>query len=267
MTGAHPPRLVGVLHLAPLPGSPRAARSALEIATSAAEDARILDAVGFDAVIVENFGDAPFLQRVGAVTVAAMTSAALRVRDAAPRLELGVNVLRNDADAALSIAAVVGASFIRVNVHTGARVTDQGVIEGDAGSTLRSRRALGAEVVGIWADVDVKHSAPLGERPIGDEAADAVHRGMASAVLVTGAGTGRPVEEANLRAVRQAVEAPIYVASGAVPESLPELARLCDGVIVGTAICLDGRAGQRVDRARAEAFARAFRAAFGARST
>ena len=37
-----------------------------------------------------------------------------------------MNVLRNDAAAALSIAAVAGATFIRVNVHTGAVVADQG---------------------------------------------------------------------------------------------------------------------------------------------
>ena len=56
------------------------------------------------------------------------------------RASLGINVLRNDAESALAIAAVVSASCIRVNVHTGARVTDQGVIEGEAAATLRAAR-------------------------------------------------------------------------------------------------------------------------------
>ena len=84
--------------------------------------------------------------------------------EASPGIAIGINVLRNDARAALAIAAVVGAACIRVNVHTGARVTDQGLVEGRAAETLRLRRALGAESVAIWADVNVKHSAPLGPR-------------------------------------------------------------------------------------------------------
>ncbi len=261
MTTSPSAKLVGVLHLAALPGSPAAAASLDGVARAAAEDARILEETGFDAVIVENFGDTPFLPRVGAVTVSAMTVAALRVRDACPGLCLGINVLRNDAEAALAVAVAVGAGFIRVNVHVGARVTDQGVIQGDAGVTLRLRRALGS-TVDIWADVDVKHSAPLGARPIADEAADATLRGMASAILVTGEGTGRAVDEAKLAEVRRAVAVPVYVASGATAASLPGLARVSDGVIVGSALRRDGRAGGRVDAGRATAFARAFREAY-----
>lgn len=71
------PRLVGVVHLPALPGSPRAASSVAEIAKSAAADARALAAAGYDAIIVENFGDAPFFAtKVPAVTVSAMTACA-----------------------------------------------------------------------------------------------------------------------------------------------------------------------------------------------
>ncbi len=103
------PRLTGVLHLPPLPGSPRFAGDIGAIVRQAAAEARALQAAGFDAVMVENFGDAPFFPgRVDAVTVAAMTACALGVREAAPGLELGVNVLRNDAETALAIAACTG---------------------------------------------------------------------------------------------------------------------------------------------------------------
>jgi membrane complex biogenesis BtpA family protein len=253
--------LVGVLHLAALPGSPRAGEPADVIARAAAHDARLLGDAGYDAVIVENFGDAPFLPRALPVTVSAMTLAAMRVRDACPSLTLGVNVLRNDASAALAVAIVVGATFIRVNVHVGARVTDQGIIQGEAGETLRARRALGSSVE-VWADVDVKHSAPLGARPVADEAKDAASRGLASALLVTGEGTGRPADPAKLLAVRGAVSVPVYVASGATAASLPSLAAVSDGVIVGSALCHEGVAGGRVDKERATSFARAFREAY-----
>ena len=216
--------------------------------------------------IVENFGDAPFFPgRVPEVTVAAMTACAVAVREAVPGLPLGINVLRNDAEAALAIAVASGAACIRVNVLTGARVTDQGVIEGDAATLFRARRALGAESVEVWADVDVKHSAPLGARPVADEVGDLVSRALAGAVLVTGEGTGRAVDHTKLEEVQRAVHhrVPVLVASGATIGALPALARRCDGVIVGSALRADGVAGGPIDAKRAHEFARAFRSAFG----
>lgn len=260
------PRLVGVIHLPPLPGSPRARLAAAELAAGAARDARALAAAGFDAVIVENFGDAPFFKdHVPPVTIAAMTRCALAAREAAPGLALGVNVLRNDALAALSIAASVGAAAIRVNVLSGARVTDQGVIEGRAAELLRLRRELDAGAVAIWADVAVKHSAALAERDVVDETRDLVARALADAVLVTGSGTGEAVDPTRLRAVRAAAGGrPVLVASGATEAALPVLLDLSDGVIVGSALREGGRAGGPVDPRLAERFAAAFRAAASA---
>ena len=267
--------LVGVVHLPPLPGSPRAALTADAIARSAVADARALGEAGFDLVMLENFGDAPFFSgRVPPITVSAMTLSAAAVRDACPKMAIGINVLRNDADAALAIAAVVGASCIRVNVHIGARVTDQGLIEGRAAETLRRRRELGADRgdagrprVAIWADVDVKHSAALAARPLDQEAQDLALRAMADAVLVTGSGTGKAVDIAKLDAVKRAVGAdvPVLVASGATLATLDALASRCDGVIVGSALREGGAAGRPVDAKRAAEFAREFRVAFAAR--
>jgi membrane complex biogenesis BtpA family protein len=256
--------LVGVIHLPPLPGSPRSRLSAGECARAAATDARALADAGYDAVIVENFGDAPFFaSRVPPVTVAAMTASALAVRAAAPELALGVNVLRNDVEAALSIAVCTQASFVRVNVLTGARVTDQGIVEGDAATALRLRRALLAEGVAIWADVDVKHSAPLGAaRPLVQEVEDLTKRGLADVVLVTGEGTGKGVDVAGLAVVKAAAERPVLVASGATLATLPQLTASCDGVVVGSALRAGGVPGGPIDARLAAEFAAAFRAAF-----
>lgn len=261
------PRLVGVLHLPPLPGSPRARAAVATIARAAAQEARWLAEAGFEAVVVENFGDAPFFKdHVPPATVAAMTACALAVREACPQLPLGVNVLRNDGAAALAIAAVVGAACVRVNVLSGARVTDQGLVEGRAAELLRLRRELGCEQVEVWADVAVKHSAPLAPREVGEETKDLVQRALADAVLVTGSGTGEAVDPERLLRVRAAAGAtPVLVASGATLAALPALARLCHGVIVGSALRADGRAGGPVDADAARRFAAGFLAAFGPR--
>jgi len=257
-------RLVGVIHLPPLPGSPLSSLPVRAIVERAVEDARVLEGAGFHLALIENFGDTPFCRdRVPAITVAAMTACAEGVRAALPTLPLGINVLRNDADAALAIAAVVGAACIRVNVHTGARVTDQGVIQGDAAATLRTRRTLGAESVAIWADVDVKHSAPLAVRPIADEASDLVTRALVEAILVTGSGTGKSIDLAQIASVRSAIgTVPLYVASGARVEDLGALVGHCDGVIVGSALRANGIAGGPVDIAAATTFAKSFRTVF-----
>ncbi|MCC6527427.1 MAG: BtpA/SgcQ family protein [Polyangiaceae bacterium] len=253
------PRLVGVVHLAPLPGSPRAGASLAAVVDAAAADARALAEAGFDAVLVENYGDAPFYPgTVPAVTVSAMTACALAVRQAAPRLALGLNVLRNDAEAALALALAAGGAFVRINVHSGARVTDQGLVEGRAHETLRARRALGLEHVALFCDVDVKHSA--GFRPLLDEARELAERSLADALLVTGKATGSAVAPSELEEVARAVDRPVYVASGATPENLGRYAT-AHGIIVGSCLRRSGHAGDPVDFDAARRFAEAFRRA------
>ena len=178
---------------------------------------------------------------------------------AAPAVALGINVLRNDAEAALAVAVAASAEMIRVNVHTGARVTDQGLIEGRAHLTLRLRHALGADRVALLCDVDVKHSAPLAARPLGEEAHDLAARGLADAVLVTGSGTGRGVDRRDLEEVLAAVQAPVLVASGVTVETLATV-REAHGVVVGSCLRAGGRAGSPVDADIARRFADAFRA-------
>ncbi len=261
-----PARLVGVIHLPPLPASPRSALPISAIAETVRADARALRDAGFDAVIVENFGDAPFEKgSTLAVTVAAMTRLAFEVTREAPSLALGINVLRNDAEAALGIALATSAAFVRINVHVGARLTDQGVIEGRAAHTLRARRAMGAEHVAIWADVDVKHSAPLAPYPLAQEVEDVTKRGLADAVLVTGDGTGKPVDTDKIRRVSAAASAtgkPVYIASGASIGAIPSLLEAgAFGVIVGSVLRADARAGGPIDPAAALRFAEAWRAA------
>jgi len=252
------PQLIGVIHLRPLPGSPGYEGDLSQIASSAARDAHALADAGFEAVVVENYGDAPFVPgTVDPITVSSMTRCALAVRVAAPMLSLGINILRNDAAAALAVAAATSASFIRINVHVGARLTDQGVVQGMAHETLRARRALGLENVKLLCDVDVKHSAPLAPRPLAEEAHDLALRGHADAVLVTGSGTGRGVALPDLDVVLRAVDVPVLVASGVTESTLPSLRR-AHGVIVGSCLRPGGQAGLPIDPALAKSFADAF---------
>ncbi len=246
--------LIGVVHLAPLPGSPRYAGSMARVIERALADAEKLARGGLDALIVENFGDAPFYPSwVPRETVAALASAAAAVARAVS-IPVGVNALRNDGAAAVACAVAAGASFVRVNVLTGAAVGDQGILEGCAHEVARLRADLRAPGLAVLADVSVKHAASLAARPIGQEAKDAVERGLADAVILSGPRTGEPADLARIADVRRAVAAPILVGSGVRADSVAGVLKLCDGVIVGTALETGGRSGAPVDSARVKAF-------------
>jgi membrane complex biogenesis BtpA family protein len=254
--------VVGMVHLEPLPGAPRFDGDRERIRERALADARALAAGGVDGVLVENFGDAPFSpESVPAHVVASMTDVVGRVVESVAR-PVGVNVLRNDAEAALSVAAATGASFVRVNVHAGARVTDQGVIEGRAHETVRLRSRLDTEVK-IVADVDVKHSAPLGQpRSLDESIDDVVTRGLADAVVVSGSGTGHAVGTDRLERAAAACarhDVPLVVGSGVTPETVADCLEHADCVVVGTALKLEGETTNPVDEARVRALVDAAR--------
>ena len=251
--------LIGVVHLKPLPGAPRWGgnlKSALDFAVA---DAQAYEKGGAQAVFIENFGDVPFTKsHVGPETIAAMTAAGCAIR-ASISLPIGFNVLRNDARAALALCTACGGDFIRVNVHTGAMLTDQGLIEGDAYNTLRYRNRIrpGAQ---IFADVHVKHAVPLGDWTLEDSAHDTVERGLADALIVSGVGTGQAADIEDVERVRRACpKTKLLLGSGVTVANVQEYLRFADGVIVGSSLKRDGRLSNPVDARRVAALVKAMR--------
>lgn len=246
-----------MIHLLPLPGSPRA-RTVGEIRAAALADARTLARGGVDALLIENYGDAPFTGGTVEPQVLAVMSVIASEARVAAALPIGINVLRNDAHSAVAVALASGASFIRVNVHVGAAETDQGHLDGRAHETLRYRKAMGADVA-IFADVFVKHARPAAGADLAHEARDTAYRGLADALLVTGSETGAAPDPERLRAVKRAVpDRPVLVASGMTAETLSDYPE-ADGYIIGSALEQGGRAGNRVELKRVQAVVRALK--------
>jgi membrane complex biogenesis BtpA family protein len=243
--------LIGMIHLAPLPGSPGYGGELPGVRDAALRDAEALVEGGVDGIMMENFGDVPFFpSRVPTSVVAHMTAIACEVKRRFEKTPLGINVLRNDGLSALSIAHACGAEFVRVNVLCGARVADQGLLQGIAHELLRERSAVGAITVKILADVDVKHSAPLAARELVDEVDDTIKRGGADGVIVSGAGTGKKTEPAKVEAVKEFAGAvPVFVGSGITVETVAKYAA-ADGFIVGTAFKRDGNPANPVELPR-----------------
>ena len=249
-----------MIHLPPLPGSPRSGPTPQALLDRALHDADALAEGGAAGCIIENLGDAPFAPDAAEPHVVAhLAVLAHGVRQRfGDRLRVGINVLRNGALEALGVASAVGADFIRVNVLAGAMVTDQGVIQGQARRVMLYRRRLELDCA-VAADVMVKHASPLGQLEIEQAARDAFLRAGADVLIVTGAGTGFPADPARLRAVRQAVPtAPLWLGSGLTPANAALYRPHCDAAIVGTWLHRDGQLDLPLDVQRVRDVVEAF---------
>lgn len=240
--------LIGVLHLLPLPGSPLYGGAMDPIRERMLTEAKTLRDNGVQGLILENFGDAPFFpESVPVETVAAMAALAQELRREVD-LPLGINVLRNDGEAAMAIATVTGASFIRVNVYMHASIGDQGLLQGRSYAIRRLKEHLKSEVL-IFADVAVKHASPLGTRRLEDEVHDLSERGLLDALIVSGACTGGACSPDDLQVVKAHSQLPVLIGSGVTVENASDYAA-ADGWIVGSCLKEAGLVANPVDPER-----------------
>jgi membrane complex biogenesis BtpA family protein len=253
--------IVAMVHLLPLPGTPRAAHSPREIAAHAVLEAKALAAAGFDAILLENMHDAPYLARaVGPEVVAAFARAACEVR-AAVSVPLGVQILAGANDAALAVALAADCAFIRAEGFVFAAVADEGLLaDASAGPLLRYRRALGAaaEKIAIFCDIKKKHTANAitSDTSLADHAHAAQFFG-ADGVIVTGNATGVATPISDLSAARKACALPVLAGSGATATSVREVLSVANAVIVGSDLKHGGVWSNPLDPVRIETFVRA----------
>ena len=242
--------VIGVVHLLPLPGSCRWNGDMDEVIERAEQEALALASGGADGIIVENFFDAPFAKdKADPAVVAALTRALLAIK-AVVDLPLGVNVLRNDALSALAVAVAVGAQFVRVNVLSGAMITDQGIIESNARELHLYRKLLSSEdTVKVFADVMVKHAYPMAPGcDLAQSAKDTVYRALADAIIVSGTSTGSSPAKSDIEMVKHAVPGvPVLIGSGASAENAAELLGVADGAIVASSLKRQGKLENCID--------------------
>ncbi len=254
-----PNPIIGVVHLLPLPSSPRWGGNLKAVIDRADQEATALAAGGVDSIIIENFFDAPFPKDcVDPAVVSAMTLIVERLKNLV-MLPIGINVLRNDARSAIAIATCTETDFVRVNVLNGVMATDQGIIEGQAHTLLRYRRELGSEVC-ILADVLVKHARPLGTPNLTIAVKDTIERGLADGVILSGWSTGSPPSLEDLELARDAAgNTPVFVGSGANVDNIEGLLQFADGAIVASSLKRQGKITEPIDPIRVGLFVAAAR--------
>ena len=241
--------IIGMLHLLPLPGSPNYSGDFNEILDRAKQDLDNLLEGGISTVNIENYGDVPFSKNPAKpITVSAFTKIVSKLESDFD-FDFGVQVMRNDALAGLSIAEITGASFIRVNVLSGDVVAEEGIIEGDARSVMDLKKLLNSKVK-VFADVLVKHAVPIGNQDLRLTAKATVERNLADGIIVTGDITGEEASVNDLKLLKEEIDKPILIGSGINKENANLFLEHCDGVIVGTSLKEAGMTNNPISKDR-----------------
>lgn len=254
--------LIGMVHVGALPGTPCASQSVMELVAQAVLEAKQIEQAGFDAIIVENMHDAPYVHgdELGPEIVAGMTMVVHAVRSAVS-IPVGVQILSGGNTRALAVAHSTRGAFIRCENFVFAHVADEGLLaKAEAGELLRYRRSIGAEDVKIFCDIKKKHASHAITADI--DIAEFAHAGEffgADGFIVTGLSTGKPTELDDVKAVRSATKLPVLVGSGVTPENAGTLSDHADALIVGSWIKADGFWKNAVDSDRAKLMVNALR--------
>lgn len=247
-----PKSLIGVVHVRALPGTPASTQSLERIVDCAAQESETLSSAGFDAIIVENMHDRPYLLReVGPEITASMTAATLAAKQVAS-CPVGVQILAGANRNALAVALAGGAEFIRAEGFVFSHIADEGMFsDADAGRLLRYRKQIGAEHVAIIADIKKKHSSHAITADVDlAETARAAEFFGADGVVVTGTSTGQPTGADDVRRTQAAVNIPVFVGSGITPQNLPDIWPHADAFIVGSYLKKNGSWDQPLDKDR-----------------
>lgn len=257
---SRPARLIGMVHAAALPGTPFASESVEQIEQQAVTEGKQIEEAGFDAIIVENMHDAPYVHgdRLGPEIVSAMTRLTLAVRNAVG-IPVGVQILSGGNRHAVAVAHTNGLPFIRCENFVFAHIADEGLLgEAEAGPLLRYRKSIGAESIKIFCDIKKKHASHAITGDI--DLAETAHAGEffgADGFVVTGISTGKAAALDDVRAVRRATNLPVIVGSGVTPGYASSLCEHADALIVGSSIKHDGFWKNPVDPERARAIVNA----------
>jgi len=251
--------IIAMIHVPALPGTPASDLSPGAIISEIEDQARFYEDAGFDAIMIENMHDTPYLLREVGPEIVSMMAVCARAAVESVDIPVGIQILAGANRAAMSAAHAAGAAFIRAEGFAFAAVADEGLLhEADAASLLRHRKAIGAEDILIFADIKKKHSshAITSDLSLADTA-HACEFMRADGLIITGSSTGRETNPQDIKEARTATTLPVLVGSGVSPANIKATLASAHGVIVGSSIKVDGRWQNDPDPDRCQALLKA----------
>jgi uncharacterized protein len=228
-------KLVGVIHLPPLPGAVNYQDLDIrEIGKTAARDAQTLVECGFTHVMIQDGNDIPQATSANIGTIASLSAIGAKVREAidAP---LGVIVGHNDGPASVAIAKAIGANFIRVKVLVGVASGPNGWIEGCAFEVSSMKRLLESNVE-IWADSNEATSKPLVEDKSWSTKQALFLGGATNIIITDDRGAQFALDEIDLVKGQIEKEAEYIVGGRVNLATINQVVTRSSGAIIGSAI-------------------------------
>jgi hypothetical protein len=222
--------VIGMVHCDPLLGY-KDSPGIKEVEKKFLGDLKALIDGGVDAIMIENNYDIPHFERAKYSTIPHLTDLCLKAREETKK-PLGLCVLWNDYETALSIAKIARFNFVRIPVFVDRVKTDYGIFDAKSDECIEFRKQIKADNVLIFADVQVKHAKHLIKRPLHEAVSEAIDK-KADVVIITGKWTGDPPTKKDVaEAKKVAGKIPIILGSGITLENLKDFD--VDGYIIGT---------------------------------
>ncbi len=251
--------LIGMIHLLPLPGTPKYRGSLNEIYDQALIEAELYTKNGVDALMIENMHDVPYLNKCnGPEILACMSVVSSKIKNLS-KIPCGVQILAADNLKALCCAKSSNLDFIRAEGFVFAHIGDEGLIDSDAGTLLRYRKMIDADDVMIFTDIKKKHSSHSITKDTSlVETAKAAEYFLSDGLIITGTSTGEPVKKEELEQIQSVANGPILIGSGIDIENIAEYINLADAFIVGSHFKKDGKWNNNIDEERVKKFVEVF---------
>ncbi|KAH8406778.1 hypothetical protein KR222_000378 [Zaprionus bogoriensis] len=231
-------KVIGMIHVEALPGTPRYAGNWQQIFKKAEQEAKLYNNLRLDGVIIENMHDVPYVQErlLGPETVACMTRVAQIVRDIMPKqTPCGVQVLAGGNKQALAIAKASQLQFIRAEGFAFGHLGDEGYMDACAGELLRYRKHIDAEDVLVFTDIKKKHSSHAITADVSLlETAHAAEFFYTDGIILTGTATGQEASTSDLKELAGKLQVPILIGSGVTIKNVEKYFKEADALIVGS---------------------------------
>lgn len=203
--------------------------------------------------MIQNVNDLPMYVEVGANIISYMSVIGYAIREALPDdCVLGVSVLRDDADAMVSIASAIEADYIRPKAYVGAVVGIDGVHSGCIDRILEMRYKLRCDVQ-IWPDIHDRSTSPLGDVSLVDACQQAISQGLADVVIIAGKDFDESCEK--IRLVKENIPGTyVFLGGGANMNNLTRVYDVADGAFVASCLKESGNMTGNLDKNKLDQF-------------
>lgn len=232
--------VIGMVHVKPLPGTGKYAKSqyqsVAEILESALKDAKALKEGGIHGLIIENAGSGPYQigEHIDPIETAMLSVIAARIwRET--KLPFGISMSVNGVKQAVAVAKASNGSFVRATGWVNGYYSSAGFVSPCAAACVRYRKLVNGENIRVFADIQVKNGSHIfiQDKTLEEQALDA-RAACADAVILTGNKTGLRPDMAQLERLKKTVRLPLVVGSGVTADNLNELYPYAEAFIVGT---------------------------------